>query len=440
MKMLNTDKKPFRNMPFWHRGGMTCMGVLLVIFTLTSCHNHEDDGHNHEGHDHEEATAETPKETDRVHLLEEQMEVMNIRTGGFQEINLSTTVKSNGQLELPPQNMASVSPLMAGRIKSVTVIEGNSVKKGQVLARLEHPEFLQMQEDYLHAFTDLEFLTKDYERKKTLLADSITSRKKYEEAEAKFRSAKAKVATLAAKLELIGINVKALEGGTVAKSVPVVAPISGFVHLLEINIGKFVQPEEVLFEIVDNDHIHMDLKVYEKDIDRIKEGQKVTFSLTSQPDELFEGKVFAIGKHFENDPKAVIIHAEIDNKTGNLLPGMYVDARIETEAAPVRSLPDEAIIEDEGLSYIFVREEVEAHVHGEKDPADGHEHGVGEPDDHAGEFIFRKIEVNTGARDIGFTEVVPAQKIPKEAEVVVQGAFYLLAELKKGDGGHGHHH
>ncbi len=430
--------------------------ILFFALFLTSCGGSPEP----EEHAHEE---EEKAPTDIVHLLQEQMDVMGIEVGSFQEINLKTTIKANGKLELPPQNKASVSAMMTGRVKTISVIEGNYVKKGQVLARLEHPAFVEMQEEYLEIHAGFKFLKQDYQRKKQLLSDSITALKSLQEAESKYDVSKAKLTALTVKLQLIGINVDALENGKVVSSIPVNSPINGYVRLVEVNMGMSVQPEQEMFEIVDNEHIHIDLMVYEKDIDRVKEGQKVIFSLTTKANEVFEGKVFAIGKAFENEPKAVAVHAEIDNKTGNLLPGMYVDGRIETDFEKVRALSDEAIVQDGGLSYIFVRETEnspatkDAHADDEGDKhgeghgnADGHEQRDGHADDdglghenkidHGGEYIFRKIEVNTGAKDIGFTEVVPAQKTPKNATFVTKGAFYLLAELKKGEGGGEHHH
>lgn len=426
--------------------------AILLAILLASCGSAPEP----DAHAHDEA-ENAP--TDMVHLVQEQMDVMNIELGTFQEVNLKTTIKANGQLELPPKNKASVSSLMAGRVSYVSVIVGDRVKKGQVLARLEHPDFIQLQEDYLSTSASIKFLQQDFERKTKLLADSITAVKTYQEAEAKFNTAKAKLSGLEAKLKLLGIGIEGLKRGKIVSSVPVTSPISGFVRLVETNMGMSVQPEQEMFEIVDNEHIHIDLRVYEKDIDKLVEGQKVHFSLTTKPNEVFEGKIFAIGKAFENDPKAVIVHAEIDNKTGNLLPGMYVDARIETDFNKVRALPNDAIVEDGGLSYIFVRETESIssesqgdghdhdhdHEHGDEhghDDGQDHDggHGDKEDDDHAGEFVFRKIEVNTGAKDIGFTEVVPAQKIGENPVIVIKGAYYLLAELKKGEGGHEHHH
>ena len=417
------------------------LSVLFGLFLLTNCTEQHTGGH----HEHEEA-----KKEDEVHLLQKQMDVMGIELGHFQEIDLSTTVKSNGQLELPPRNKASLCAIMGGRVKDVFVIEGDHVKKGQTLALLEHPDFIQMQQEYAESRSKLNFFKKDYHRKKQLFQDSISSARNLQQAEAEYQAALSKVNSLKAKLNLLSIDVSAVESGRVFSNIPIKSPINGYVRLVEVNIGTFVEPQQEMFEIVDNEHIHIDLMIYEKDISKIKEGQQVIFSLTSQPNTLYEGSIFAVGKAFENDIKAVTVHAEIDNKSGHLLPGMYVDARIVTDQQKVVALPDEAIVADAGLSYIFVQKEREKHQHNEQAPppaGGGHSHNEEKQnlppdsyqDGHDNEYIFKKIEVNTGASDIGFTEVVPAQSIPENATVVIKGAYYLLAEMKKEEGG-GHHH
>ena len=415
------------------------LAVIFGLFLLTNCTEQHTEDHN----EHEEE-----KKQDEVHLLQKQMDVMGIELGHFQEINLSTTVKSNGQLQLPPRNKASLGSLIGGRVKDIFVIEGDHVKKGQTLALLEHPDFIQMQQEYVESRSKLNFLEKDYQRKKQLFQDSISSAKNFQRAESEYQAALAKVNFLKAKLNLLSIDVSAVEKGQIFSNIPIKSPINGYVRLVEVNIGTFVEPRQEMFEIVDIEHIHIDLMIYEKDISKIKEGQQVIFSLTTQPNTIYEGSIFAVGKAFENDIKAVTVHAEIDNKSGHLLPGMYVDARIVTNQQKVAALPDEAIVTDAGLSYIFIQKEKQEqhneHAHLEKGHSHNHEKQNLPPDSyrdgHDNEYIFKKIEVNTGASDIGFTEVVPAQSIPENATVVIKGAYYLLAEMKKGEEGAGHHH
>ncbi len=415
--------------------------AMFGLFLLTNCSQQQAK----DNYEHEEA-----KKDDEVHLLQKQMDVMGIELGQFREVNLSTTVKANGQLELPPRNKASLSTLMGGRVKDVFVIEGDYIKKGQTLALLEHPDFIQMQQEYAESRSKLNFLEKDYQRKNQLFQDSISSAKNFQQTEAEYKAAMAKVNSLKAKLNLLNINISAVEKGQIFSDIPIKSPINGYVRLIEVNIGTFVEPQQEMFEIVDNEHIHIDLMIYEKDISKIKEGQNVIFSLATNPDTIYEGSIFSVGKAFENDIKAVTVHAKIENKSSYLLPGMYVDARIVTDQHKVVALPDEAIVSDAGLNYIFIQkkkgeEQHNNHSHlpaetlvkagSEKEP----DHNQ-EKENHDNEYIFKKIEVNTGASDIGFTEIVPAQQIPENATVVIKGAYYLLAEMKKGEEGAGHHH
>lgn len=413
--------------------------IIMLSLLAFGCGEHSHDGH--EGHDHGEESHEEEEADSKteVHLLQNQMDIMGIEMGNFQFLNLSTTVKSNGQLEVPPQNKASLSALLGGRVKSVNVLAGDYVHKGQVLAMLEHPDFIELQEKYLAARVKSGLLEKNFLRKKKLFEENVSSAKDFEKAEAEHLSARALVNGLKAKLQMLDIDIIAIESGEFISAIPVKSLISGFVQVVEINIGMYVQPEQHLFEIVDNAEIHIDLKVYEKDMGKIKNGQKVIFSLTSNPDSVFEGTIFALGKSFENESKAMVVHAEITNKRGNLLPGMYVDARIVTTEERVRALPRGAIVSDGGMNYIFVLDSgPDDGDHHENHDHAGHDHGHEE--DHSGEYIFRKVEINTGASDIGFTEVAPVDELAADARIVTKGAFYLLAEMKKGEGGHGHHH
>jgi membrane fusion protein, heavy metal efflux system len=409
------------------------ISIILLVFGISSCENNSIiEGHEH---DHE---AHGPKGA--VELTEKQLGLIDFELGDFQQMNLGKNIKCSGELELPPQNKASVSALLGGRVKSIDVIEGNFVKKGQTLAVLEHPDVIEYQEQYLDVANNISVLKSDFERKKALFNDSITSQKVFEQAESDYHSAVAKLNTLKAKLSLIGVSAEQVEKGNISSGVTIKSPIDGYVRLVEINIGKFVEPASEMFEIVDNEHIHIDLHVYEKDINAIKIGQKVLFSLASNEGVDYEAVVFAIGKAFENDTKSVRVHAEIIAKKHNLLPGMYVNARIVTDPKTRRVLPDNSIISEGEHEYIFVQtiqkeDDHEAHGHEEH----GHEEEGHEGHGHnAAKVGFLKIGVSTGNSELGFTEILATDTIPLNEGIVIKGAFYLHAEMKKGEAGHVH--
>jgi len=363
----------------------------------------------------ETATEDVQEESENsnfVTLNQKQLGVMNIELGKIKEVNIGNTLKVNGQLEVPPQNQASISALFGGRVKSVSVIEGDYVKKGHILARLENPEFIALQQKYLSLKGNLSFLENDYNRKKTLAADGITSKKALQRAQADYVEGKANLNAVKSTLNILNVNLKALEGGNLASSIPVVAPIKGFVQKISINIGKYVSPQQEMFDIIDNDFIHIGLNVFEKDIDKAKNGQQVTFSLTTRPEKIYEAEIFAIGKAFEMDTRSVKVHAKIIGDHQGLLPGMFVEARISTGNKKANALPNEAFVTEKGLDYIFILKEK-----------------------HENTYEFEKVQVNKGGSDLGFSEVVFIKDVPADAVIVLKGAYYLNSEMQKSEFG-----
>jgi len=384
------------------------IGVFTLLLITVSCT--ENTTQTKDKHDEKEAPHK--EESNKVSLQQKQLDVMKIKLGKIKYVNLGSTLKVNGQLELPPQRKASVSAIVGGRVKSVAVIEGDYVNKGQVLARLNNPEFISMQRDYLSAKSNISFLEKNYLRKKALFKDSIASAKSFQEAEASFNQAKSVLNATKANLKLIGLDIALIEKGEIVSTVPIVSPIKGYVQKIDINIGKFVSPEQEMFDIVDNEHLHIGLKVFEKDIDKAKVNQKVLFALTTKPEKIYEGEIFALGRAFEMDTRAVKVHAKIIGAHQGLLSGMFVEARIITSNKKVNALPNSAFITEKGLDYIFIqRKRIKNKIE------------------------FEKIQVNKGVSDLGYSEVVFIDKMPKNAIIVVKGAYYLNAEMQKSEFG-----
>ena len=395
--------------------------LVIFILILGSCGNTTEnkagtDEHGHEEKaekDHDDNADEHGDEEEvssKITLENKQLEVMNIEIGTIEQISLGAKLKVNGQLELPPQNMASVSALIGGRVQSVEVIEGDKVRKGQVIARLSNPEFIKMQQEYLSAKSNISFLENDYLRKKELLKDGITSSKSFQQSEAAYLQGKSDVNGSKATLQLMGVSVSSLEKGQIVSAIPIIAPISGYIQNVEINIGKFVLPEQEMFEIVDNEFLHIGLKVFEKDIDQVKVGHKVTFALTTRPDKIYQAEIFAVGKAFDMQTRAVKVHAKIIGNHEGLLTGMFVDARVIVAAKKVDALPNEAFVTEKGLDYIFIQKKRDA-------------------DD----VELERIQVNRGKSDLGYSEIVFIKQNHKDTIVVVKGAYYVNAELNKGE-------
>ena len=386
--------------------------LLILLFTIISCGNSdskhtEDDDHKNEQTKDVANEAETPN---KVALKLNQLEIMGIELGNLSQLNLGASLKVNGQLELPPQNMASVSAIIGGRVQSVSVVEGDFVKKGQVIATLNNPEFISMQRAYLAAKSNLTYLEKDYVRKKELEKEGITSARAFQESEAAYFNAKADLNAAKATLNLLGVNTAQADKGVISASIPVVAPIQGYIQKIEINIGKSVAPEQEMFEIVDNNFLHLGLKVFEKDIEKLSIGQKIAFTLSTRPNKIYEAEIFALGKAFDLDTRSVKVHAKIIGTHEGLLTGMFVEARIATDSKMVDALPDEAFVNEKGLDYVFVQRE--------KDKED---------------IVLEKIQVIKGVSDLGFSEVMFTNPITKNDLIVIKSAYYVNAELNKGE-------
>ena len=391
--------------------------IAFLCFLFTACsHTHSADEHAH--HEHEDEMQHEMEEAEHheneVGLTALQMQKIGLELGGFEQKNLKSTIKVNGRLELPPQNKADVSAIAPGKITQIHVLPGQYVKKGAILASLQNPDFIEWQQAYLETEGTLLYLNKEWERQKDLVEKEIAPQKQFDKIASERAIAQAKLKGLQSKLQLLGIGIPS---GDLISSIALRSPMNGYVRDIKVNTGIYVQPEQSLFELVDNHHLHIDLKVFEKDLPYIKEGQNIQFSLQSKPDEVMDAHIFAIGKALDEAERTVAVHAEIKDEKAALLPGMFVEARIILDDKKVPTLPEEAITTDKGLYYIFVKEEA-----------------------HEDETHFKKIPVLKGVMDFGYVEVTPLETLPDNSEIVTKAAYFLMAQTKKGEEGGGHHH
>lgn len=424
-------------------------GVIIVgIILYFSLRHTANDGHKHgaeegvkteeKGHTEEKEETGPNKE---VELNEAQYKSSGIELGTFSQKNLSAVVSANGYTELPPQNQADVSVYMSGIVKSIAVTEGQAVRKGQVLATIESPEFARLQEDYLTSKSNLEFLTLEYDRQKTLSEQEVNSKKVFQKTKAEYQTEKARFSSLQRQLSVLHIS----PNSTPSATVPVIAPIGGFVTEINIRIGSNVEAGKPLLGIVDNSKLHVDLLVYEKDINKVKAGQTVRFILTNQDNSEIVGKIFSVGKSFENETKSVAVHAYISNSAQKLIPGQYVNALIDIGVNTVNALPLDAVIKAEGREFIFILEEghkEEGHDDEKShDKKEGHAHNDGDKHEEPGKsYHFQRVEVKTGTAQLGFVQVTLLQEIEVDAKIVLKGAYYIQSHLLKSEGGGGHEH
>jgi membrane fusion protein, heavy metal efflux system len=347
---------------------------------------------------------------DIVELREDQIKLANIDTGQIEFRSLSGTIKVSGLVTVAPQNLATVCMPMGGFVKSTLLVPGNTVSKGQVLAILENQDYIDIQQNYLEARNKLEFAEAEYNRHSELYKNDVYSQQNLQQVTSDYKSLKAQVKGLEQKLALIGINPANLHEDDISRTVALVSPISGYVRTVNVNIGKYVAPSDVLFEIVNNDKLLLELTLFEKDADKVASGQKIRFFINNET-EKHEAVIYQTGKSINND-KTYKVFATVIEQCKNIMPGMYVNALIETSGKQVNSLPSNAIVSFDDKDYIFVYEKEKTEE--------------GKP------FTeYRMLEIHKGIIDGDFTEVILPEGFDiSKARVVIKGAYNILSAKK----------
>ncbi|TAG54604.1 MAG: efflux RND transporter periplasmic adaptor subunit [Cytophagales bacterium] len=345
-----------------------------------------------------------------VELSQDQYDLAKIELGKIEIKQINESIQVNGILDVPPQNLVSISVTMGGTIQKSDLLQGMKVRKNQPIALIKNIEFMTLQQDYLDVKNKVEFLKTDFEREKTLMENNINSIKNYQQALADYQSSRAKLQTLSKKLKLLNINTNNLTPENITEIITIYSPINGFVTDVNFNIGSYVNPQDVLFKIVDTEHIHAELNVFEKDVSKLKKGMKVRFSLSNNPNEERFATVFLVNHKIETD-RTVRVHAHLDKEDHKLIPGMYLTAFIDTQTKNQIAVLDNSIVSYGGKDYIFL-----ANVKIQK---------VGKT-----VYLFKSIEVKKGNSQNGFTAVETYEKVSLDKNnLVINGSFDLISKV-----------
>jgi cobalt-zinc-cadmium efflux system membrane fusion protein len=348
-----------------------------------------------------EETTTVPEEGNAITLTDAQMKNAQIKTGEIEQKQISSTLKVNGHIDVPPQNMVSVSVPLGGYLKSTKLLPGMHVNKNEIIAAIEDNQYIQLQQEYLTAKAQLRFNESEYHRQKELNQSKSSSDKVFEQTQSVYQTQRILIKSLEEKLKLIRINPENLTENNISKSINVYSPIDGFVSKVNENIGKYITPGDVLFELVNPTDIHLNLKVFEKDLNKIFIGQKVVSYTNANPDKKYEGDIILISKDVTPDGTTEV-HCHFDNYDKNLFPGMYMNAEIELKNTMRGVLPDEAIVRFEGKNYIFAI---------------------------TGKNSFEMQEIKMGEIENGYTEIISNTDLSSK-EIAVKGAYTLLMSLK----------
>jgi len=346
-----------------------------------------------------------PEETDSniIEISAAQFLNSEMELGTLSEQNFSESIKTNGFIDIPPANKASVSAIMGGFIKKSNLLVGDKVKKGQLLVVIENSDFIEIQQQYLELDAQLNFLENEYNRQKTLFEEQISSKKNYLKAESDFNSAKAVYNALEQKLLLLNINPSNVKSGNISSTITVYAPISGSITKVSTSVGKFMSASDVLMEIIDDEHKHLELVVFEKDVFNVEEGQVIYFQTPENSLQKYKAEVHLIGKSIDEQNRTVKVHGHLENEHEPFIVGMFVEAEIITNSIQKNALPINAVLEEESNFFVLVLKEK-----------------------NEDSYKFDKKEVSIGLKTEAWIEILDAEKVLFDNQILTKGAFIPL--------------
>lgn len=369
---------------------------LALTLTLSSC-----SGKKEEEKTVYENTKFAKNNENTVHLTEKQIQSVGLTTTTVQDRNMEKLVRLNGKAEIAPSHISLVSSIMGGHIKSINVINGSHFSKGQVLAVVEDPQFIQLQQDYLVTKAQLEAARLNFNRQKDLNTSKASSDKTMQTAQAEYSTLNATLKGLEEKLRIIGINAKGLNTGNIRSKINIYAPFTGFVSKILVSNGQYINPADTLFELINPAGLLLELKVFENDVNDVKIGQEILVYNNQKPDVKSSAKIISVVPSIENGGSATAV-ARLSSANTEFVKGMYVNAEVNISSRYTQGLPNEAVVSFENKNYVF---------------------------EDLGKSGYKMIPVAVGISDDQFTEILKADAL-KDKKIVQKGAYSLLMMLK----------
>nr|WP_315131718.1 efflux RND transporter periplasmic adaptor subunit [uncultured Flavobacterium sp.] len=342
----------------------------------------------------------TPKDDGLINVTKAQFQSAGMEISTPVEQDFDVTIKTSGRIDVPPQNRAKVTTFIGGYVKSTSLLVGDKVTKGQALLTLENTEFLDIQKDYLEVAEQINYLKSEYERQKTLYDEKITSQKNYLKAESEYRRAKATYQSLRQKLNLLNLNPSQVEKGKLTSVITIYSPISGDIVIMNANVGMLMAPSDVILEIVDTNHLHLELAVFEKDILNVKIGQKINFRVPEASKEVFKAEVHLVGKSIEGNDRTINVHGHLDDAIKQkLLTGMFVEAGIVVNSKKGLAIPTDALLTENNKNYVLLLDNTKTG------------------------YSFKKVAVSLGEKSEEFVEILPNKEINATSKLLTKGVF-----------------
>lgn len=406
-----------------------CMLISLICL-IVACQNKESNqtknhginkaegsSHSEDAHKHGEHKAGAHKHEEGIRLTQIQMETIGLQFGGFTKIKINDFVNATGTLDLPPNAYASVSAKSSGFIRNnQTYLEGSYIKKGALIAYLENPAFIIKQQKYLEIKAELTFLRQELARQKSLLSAQAGVQKNVQKMQTDVAIKQAQLKGMEKYLNYLGIGVGQLTTNNMQQQIAIVAPISGYLTSINIHNGLYVDPARKLLKILDDEHLHLELNIFEKDIASIEKGQKISYQIPALGPTQYQAQVHLIGKEFDKINKTVRVHGHVEGPHPRFIKDLFVKAKVWLNDESVTALPENAVIKDGAASFIY----------------------VGNPTKGAEEVVFEALRVTTGVSRDEYIAVKLVDKIPAGMRIVVKGAYYVQAQSKAGELKHEH--
>lgn len=397
------------------------LAIIFISIVMMSCNSSytEGDGHIHKPatDSHSEKEEHSHVSEEGVHLTKDQIQTIGLELGDFTSLKVNDFIKTTGTIGLPPNAYSSVSAKGEGIIEGTKkFVEGNYIKKGEVIAYVANTDFIIKQQEYLEAKASLQLKKYDLERQQSLVDAKAGVSKQLQASQAEVTILQARTNGLAKQLSYLGISVKRITATTLSDRIAIVAPMSGYISSITMHNGMFAQPSSALMEIISSEHLHLELDVFEKDIAEVKVGQKISYSVPALGNEIYQGEISVIGKEFNLNTKTVRVHGHLEGKKPIFLKDLFINAKIWLTDVTSKAVPEEAVMSEGGISFIYVAKENEKQA----------------------EVEFKQIRVMAGAINKGYRAVKLLDEIPEGMNIVVKGAYYVFAQSKVGELEHEH--
>ncbi|ABQ06942.1 efflux RND transporter periplasmic adaptor subunit [Flavobacterium johnsoniae] len=371
----------------------TYITAVLCLVLMISCKSDKK----------EEQKTEVQKQENTIELSDSQVKNARLATGNPEEKNVKGILELQGTVTVPPKSVVSVSIPLGGYIKKTDLMAGMHVRKGQLLAVVEDMQYIQLQQDYLTAKEKYQLSQSEYNRQKELNAKKASSDKLFEQTAAEMQTQRIYMASLAQKLSLSGINVKTLSASNISKTVSVLSPITGLVSKVNVNVGKYISPTDMLFELMETSDVVLVMNAFEKDVHLLSVGQTVSVFTNADPSKKYAAKIAYINQSLNGDRAAEVV-CKLNAYNNALIPGLFINAEAEFENEKTLTVPEDAIVKWQNKFYVFSNTENQK---------------------------YKMIPVETGSSSNGYRQI-KSSLIDKSSKIVVKNAYTLLMTFMNG--------